>query len=202
MLNNIYTPHILLYLFNQLLKIKKWCWEVLLRTYDRLIAEFLQELSLVHLGALTPTYLCRFPVRVLYWLTLRDFSRKQARLDLSVLRLIFSLPLKLSYGFTYKTFSSKERKSNNPPKLHCFVIPSESIKEGWNINQLSIPSTFSGTRLGPPNPWLMSIAKETLGFRWSDISSDLRLLIPTFSLLSAPPFLTKELQREENAPLP
>ena len=38
-------------------------WQVLLQTYDHFFAEFLQELSLVHLSILTLAYLCRFMVR-------------------------------------------------------------------------------------------------------------------------------------------
>ena len=41
----------------------KWWGKVLLQTYDHFFAEFLQELSLVHLSILTPAYLCRFMVR-------------------------------------------------------------------------------------------------------------------------------------------
>jgi len=40
--------------------------------------------------------------------------------------------------------------------------------------------------LGPTNPWLIAIAKETLGFRRAGLSPALRLLVPTFSLLHAP----------------
>jgi len=43
-----------------------------------------------------------------------------------------------------------------------------------------------GYALGPPNPWLIVIAKETLGFRCSGISPGLRLLVPTFLLPIAP----------------
>ena len=73
---------------------------------------------------------------------------------------------------------------------------------GWNINQLSIPRDLSVEGLGPPNPWMMVIAKETLDFRRIDLASIMRLLMPTFSLLYAPPFLTKQLQCIENALLP
>jgi len=38
----------------------KWWGKPISRSYGRLFAEFLQELSPVHLGALTPAYLCRF----------------------------------------------------------------------------------------------------------------------------------------------
>ena len=40
--------------------------------------------------------------------------------------------------------------------------------------------------LGPTNPWLITIAKETLCFRRAGISPALRLLVPAFSLLYAP----------------
>ena len=44
--------------------------------------------------------------------------------------------------------------------------------------------------LGPTNPWMIVIAKETLCFRREGISPSLRLLVPTFSLPCAPPALT------------
>jgi len=44
--------------------------------------------------------------------------------------------------------------------------------------------------LGPTNPWLIIIAKETLVFRRLGFSPKLRLLVPTFSLPNAPPCLT------------
>jgi len=59
-----------------------------------------------------------------------------------------------------------------------------------------------GYALGPPNPWLIVIAKETLGFRWPRILRGLWLLIPTFSLPIAPPCLTAELHSNRDAPLP
>src|SRR4051812_24193984 len=40
--------------------------------------------------------------------------------------------------------------------------------------------------LGPTNPWLIYIAKETLVFRRAGISPALRLLVPTFLLRNAP----------------
>jgi hypothetical protein len=44
--------------------------------------------------------------------------------------------------------------------------------------------------LGPTNPSLINIAKETLVFRRVGISPTLRLLVPTFSLPDAPPWVT------------
>ena len=56
--------------------------------------------------------------------------------------------------------------------------------------------------LGPTNPGTITVAQETLLFRWAGFSPALKLLIPAFSLDSAPPGLTTKLQRPINAPLP
>ena len=56
-------------------------------------------------------------------------------------------------------------------------------------------------RLGPTNPSLINIGKETLVFRRAGLSPALRLLVPTFSLLDAPELLTLLLQcRQERSP--
>ena len=44
--------------------------------------------------------------------------------------------------------------------------------------------------LGPTNPWLIDIAKETLIFRRAGFSPALWLLVPTFLLPHAPAWLT------------
>ena len=44
--------------------------------------------------------------------------------------------------------------------------------------------------LGATNPWLIVIAKETLGLRCTGLSPVLRLLMPTFALPNAPAKLT------------
>ena len=44
--------------------------------------------------------------------------------------------------------------------------------------------------LGPTNPWLINIAKETLVFRRGGLSPPLRLLVPTFLLRNAPAWVT------------
>ena len=64
------------------------------------------------------------------------------------------------------------------------------FKRGHGILTVCPSHAPFGICLGPTNPWLIVIAKETWGFRRSDISSDLRLLVPTFSLLPPPLFLT------------
>ena len=49
---------------------------------------------------------------------------------------------------------------------------------------------------------MIVIAKETLDFRCSNYLFELWLLVPTFSLLIAPPRLTARLRCDKNAPLP
>ena len=57
-----------------------------------------------------------------------------------------------------------------------------------NINLLSIAyATRLG--LGPTNPGTITVAQETLLFRWAGFSPALWLLIPAFSLVTAPPAL-------------
>ena len=51
------------------------------------------------------------------------------------------------------------------------------------------PAPF-GIGLGPPHPWLIASATETLDFRGSNFSLGLWLLMPTFSLPAAPAALT------------
>src|ERR1700742_2028578 len=70
-----------------------------------------------------------------------------------------------------------------------------------NINLLSIAyATRLG--LGPTNPGTITVAQETLLFRWAGFSPALWLLIPAFSLDTAPPDLTVQLRCNINAPLP
>ena len=56
--------------------------------------------------------------------------------------------------------------------------------------------------LGPTNPGTITVAQETLLFRWAGFSPALWLLIPAFSLDTAPPDLTVQLLCNINAPLP
>ena len=63
-----------------------------------------------------------------------------------------------------------------------------------NINLMSIAyATCLG--LGLTNPGTITVAQETLLFRWAGFSPALWLLIPAFSLPNAPPNLTVRLQR-------
>ena len=61
-----------------------------------------------------------------------------------------------------------------------------------NINLMSIAyATRLG--LGPTNPGMITIAQETLLFRPAGFSPALWLLVPAFSLPTAPPDLTVSL---------
>jgi hypothetical protein len=63
-----------------------------------------------------------------------------------------------------------------------------------NINPLSIAyATRLG--LGPTNPGTITVAQETLLFRWAGFSPALWLLIPAFSLDNAPRNLAVSLRR-------
>jgi hypothetical protein len=88
----------------------------------------------------------------------------------------------------------------NPLLLTYRALVTKHNRYG-NINPLSIAyATRLG--LGPTNPGTIIVAQETLLFRWAGFSPALWLLIPAFSLDSAPPDLAVQLQCPINAPLP
>ena len=79
----------------------------------------------------------------------------------------------------------------NPLLLICRAHIT-TICQYRNINLLSIAyATRLG--LGPTNPGTITVAQETLLFRWAGFSPALWLLIPAFSLPNAPPNLTVRL---------
>ena len=88
----------------------------------------------------------------------------------------------------------------NPLSLPCRAQYTKFYRYG-NINPLSIAyATRLG--LGPTNPGMITIVQETSLFRPTGFSPVLKLLIPAFSLDTAPPFFTDRLRRDINAPLP
>ena len=88
----------------------------------------------------------------------------------------------------------------NPLQLICRAHLTMQHQYG-NINPLSIAyATRLG--LGPTNPGMITMAQETLLFRWAGFSPALWLLIPAFSLDNAPHHLTVTLRCDINAPLP
>ena len=81
----------------------------------------------------------------------------------------------------------------NPHLLTCRALQTIHNRYG-NINPLSIAyATRLG--LGPTNPGAITIAQETLLFRWTGFSPVLWLLIPAFSLDNAPRNLAISLRR-------
>ena len=58
--------------------------------------------------------------------------------------------------------------------------------ESHGILTMCPSSTVFTIPLGPTNPWMIDITKETLIFRRRGISPLLRLLVPTFLLPNAP----------------
>ena len=75
-------------------------------------------------------------------------------------------------------------------------------KTGTGILTRCPSPTLHSLGLGPTNPGTIIVAQETLLFRWAGFSPALWLLIPAFSLDTAPPDLTVQLQCNINAPLP
>ena len=86
----------------------------------------------------------------------------------------------------------------NPLLLTCRALQTMYNRYG-NINPLSIAyATRLG--LGPTNPGTITVAQETLLFRWTGFSPALWLLIPAFSLPHAPRNLAIPLRcREERS---
>lgn len=120
------------------------------------------------------------------------FKSQNCNLKLkSYVNWLFTFALKfciLTFAFWILCTASKNRNPiicrnysmRNITKNH----PSVGILTNW-------PSAAPfGYALGPTNPWLNTIAKETLDFQCLWLSHRLRLLRPTFSLLSAPQSVT------------
>ena len=79
----------------------------------------------------------------------------------------------------------KRRQSNKALSFISSVAPSDERGGHGILTMCPSASAFAMT-LGPTNPWLSIIAKETLVFRRPGLSPGLWLLVPTFLLLDAP----------------
>ena len=154
-------------------------------TYSRFFAEFLEDLSLVRLGllALNTCVGLRYGS---YVVMLRSFSWKRAPPDSVRPR----TPLLLLLTFTRRIFLSSTftvvTRIHNWPGVQHSVTPI-ALHTSWGILTPPPSPAAVAIGLGPANPSMISIAKETLFFRRAGISPALRLLVPTFSLPSAPP---------------
>src|SRR3989344_595855 len=121
---------------------------------------------------------------------LRGFFQKRAPLNLLWPRPPhFHFAWVMHRGFTYGTPSQMRPKSNNGLKVQHSVPPSQPGPGHGILTVCPSPPAFA-IGLGPTNPSLISIAKETLIFRRARISLALRLLVPTFSLPIAPVWVT------------
>ena len=74
--------------------------------------------------------------------------------------------------------------------MHTALRPSFAFRKSQGILTLCPSAAALAIALGPTNPWLIDIAKETLVFRRAAFSAALRLLVPTFLLQSTPPWVT------------
>ena len=95
-----------------------------------------------------------------------------------------------------------EQKSNNLQKILLSVTLLKTNRRDRILTVWPSHKHHLALSLGSPNPWMIVIAKETLDFRREGLSPSLRLLMPTFSLLTTPPFLTIWLRCDKDAPLP
>jgi len=83
----------------------------------------------------------------------------------------------------------QQRESNNAHMLMSSVTPLEKQRSHGILTVCPSDTAFA-ISLGPTNPWLIVIAKETLVFRRRGFSPLLWLLVPTFLLPHAPLWLT------------
>ena len=91
---------------------------------------------------------------------------------------------------------------NHEPALAIMPRIQEQTHAGTGILTRCPSPTLIRLGLGPTNPGMITIAQETLLFRWAGFSPALKLLIPAFSLDNAPPYLAVQLHCDINAPLP
>src|SRR3989338_5375554 len=74
--------------------------------------------------------------------------------------------------------------------MHTTLRLSIATYKSHGILTVCQSSTAFAIPLGPTNPWLIDIAKETLVFRRAQFSCALWLLVPTFLLRNAPVWVT------------
>ena len=74
--------------------------------------------------------------------------------------------------------------------MHTTLRPSIATYKSAGILTCCPSGAAFAIPLGPTNPWLIDIAKETLVFRRAQFSCALWLLVPTFLLRNAPVWVT------------
>ena len=98
-------------------------------------------------------------------------------------------PLKVAPGFSSDAPSICKREIQSPAN-HTHLRYPIARTTSHGILTVCPSGTAFAIPLGPTDPWLIIIAKETLIFRRSGFSPELRLLVPTFLLLCAPAWVT------------
>src|SRR3989338_6210046 len=134
-------------------------------------------------------HLCRFAVRSYIQLRLEVFL---GRLFINVL-LAEARSAPLSRYCVVRIFLhyiSASTDANQIRRVDLFPPSLHHLYAGQGILTLCPSGAAFAIPLGPTNPWLITIAKETLIFRRAGISPALRLLVPAFSLRRAPPWVT------------
>jgi hypothetical protein len=74
--------------------------------------------------------------------------------------------------------------------MHTALRPSFAFRKSTGILTRCPSAAALAIALGPTNPWMIDIAKETSVFRRAGISPALWLLVPTFLLRNAPAWVT------------
>jgi hypothetical protein len=87
-------------------------------------------------------------------------------------------------------YLSRSTDANPIRRVTLFPPSLRHLYAGHGILTMCPSRPDFSIRLGPTNPWLITIAKETLIFRRAGISPALRLLVPAFLLLNAPLWVT------------
>ena len=125
------------------------------------LAEFLDEGSPVHLGALTPAHRCRFPVRSPAASHTQLFSAAGPS-GIGSSRPL-PQPLTPSQGLPAATQHLHRHAPPPPPRPQ---MQTSSATGGAGISTGCPSPTPLGLGLGPPNPTRMYLPSEPLGFRW------------------------------------
>ena len=126
-------------------------------------------------------------------LELRDFSRKFALINPPRRTVMFMLQFRLSLKKEFRIYQELAVMPQTQIQLcayHTNLRPPIAIYKGHGLLTMCPSCAAIAIHLGPTNPSLIVIAKETLVFRCAGFSPALWLLVPTFLLQHAPPWVT------------
>ena len=166
--------------------------QALFRSYGCFFAEFLGDVSLVRLGLLD-LITCVGLRYGFYNNKFRKFSWRIALRDQRRRTATFLVYLDSGFnpvaGFSWRA-SLKHRRHIRSCASYTYPRPSITCRRSHGILTVCPSSAVLTIPLGPTNPWLTIIAKETLIFRRAGFSPALWLLVPTFLLPIAPAWVT------------